>query len=124
MFKLKRAYDLPASEDGVRILVDRRWPCRVYKKDARIDLWLKEIAPSEALTNWFQRDPAKWEEFRRRYREELLAREAQVQLLEEKGCEGTVTLVYRARDTRHNNALALLEYLEQRAATRAMKKAA
>ncbi len=124
MFRLKRAYAISSPDDGLRVLVDRRWPCRVYKQDAAIDLWLKEIAPSETLTTWFHRDPAEWEAFRQRYWEELRGKEELVALLEEKGRAGTVTLVYRAKDTQHNNALALLQYLEQRAATRAWKKAA
>lgn len=115
MFRLKRAYEPPAPEDGLRVLVDRRWPCRVFKKDAAIDLWLKDIAPSEELTAWFHRDPAKWEAFRRGYWEELCDKEELVDLLKQKGRKGTVTLVYRAKDMQHNNALALLQYLEQRA---------
>lgn len=119
MFRLKRACEPPVPEDGLRVLVDRRWPCRVYKKDAAIDIWLKDIAPSEELTAWFRRDPAKWETFRHRYWAELHEKRELIELLEAKSREGMVTLVYRAKDTRHNNALALLQYLEQRAATRA-----
>ncbi|MHB0935119.1 MAG: DUF488 domain-containing protein [Armatimonadota bacterium] len=121
MIKLKRAYEPPAEEDGMRVLVDRRWPCNVWKAQAKIDLWMKEIAPSEALTVWFNRDPAKWPEFRRRYWGELYRKPELIEELERLDREGTVTLVYRAKDTAHNNALALLQFLEHRAR---MRKAA
>src|SRR5689334_1275768 len=111
MFQLKRAYEAPSEADGLRVLVDRRWPCNVFKARAEIDLWLKDIAPSEELTDWFHRDPAKWEEFRRRYWEELRHKPDQVNLLLEKSRHGLVTLVYRAKDTEQNNAVALKEYL-------------
>jgi uncharacterized protein YeaO (DUF488 family) len=114
MFKLKRAYEPPAEEDGLRVLVDRRWPCGVFKRDAQIDLWLKEIAPSDALTTWFGRDPSRWEAFRQQYWQELAQKSALVRELRRRGRQGVVTLVYRARDTRHNSALALQEYLERR----------
>lgn len=112
MFTLKRAYEPPAAEDGLRVLVDRRWPCNVFKRKAKIDLWLKEIAPSPALTAWYGHDPARWEEFRYRYWQELAQKTALVRNLQQLGATGTVTLVYRAKDTRHNHALALLQYLE------------
>lgn len=124
MIQLKRAYEVPVKDDGFRVLVDRRWPCGVFKHDAAIDLWLKDIAPSEELTLWFHRDPAKWEKFRQRYWEELAEKPQLVELLEKKSQEGTVTLVYRAKDTQHNSALALLEYLEQREHYREWRKAA
>jgi uncharacterized protein YeaO (DUF488 family) len=117
MFQLKRAYEKPASEDGYRVLVDRRWPCNVFKHDARIDLWMKDIAPSPQLEIWFHRDPAKWEAFRQCYWEELWEKAELIRFLEEKSRAGMVTLVYRAKDTQHNNALALLQYLERRAQT-------
>jgi len=112
MLKLKRAYLPPEEDDGTRVLVDRRWPCNVWKSQASIDVWMKEIAPSEELTTWFHRDPAKWQEFRRRYWEELSHRLELIEELERLDREGTVTLVYRAKDTGHNNALALKEYIE------------
>jgi uncharacterized protein YeaO (DUF488 family) len=87
----------------------------VWKKDAQIDLWLKEIAPSEELITWFHRDPEKWPEFRRRYWKELYGKLDLVEELERLDREGVVTLVYRAKDTKHNNALALKEFLEHRA---------
>ena len=110
--KLKRAYEPPEKADGVRILVDRLWPRGVSKNSARIDLWLKEIAPSDALRKWFGHDPAKWSEFRKRYALELAKRPEAVAHL--KQCVGreTVTLVYGAKDEQHNNTLALKQYLE------------
>ncbi len=112
--KLKRAYEAPDRDDGVRILVDRLWPRGVAKSDAQIDLWLKEIAPSTALRKWFGHDPAKWSEFRRRYFEELQANPASVATLADHVRRGPVTLVYSAKDEQHNQAVALQEYLASR----------
>ena len=110
--KLKRVYEPPAKTDGFRILVDRLWPRGVSKSAARINLWLKEIAPSDALRKWFGHDPSKWTEFRKRYFRELQRRpEAVAQVKQHVGNEVT-TLVYGAKDERHNNAVALKEYLE------------
>ncbi|MHB9132852.1 MAG: DUF488 domain-containing protein [Armatimonadota bacterium] len=124
MFKLKRAYEKPAAEDGFRVLVDRRWPCGVFKRDAAIDLWMKEIAPSLELETWFHRDPAKWEAFRHCYWEELREKPELIRFLEEKSRESMVTLVYRAKDTQHSNALVLLEFLAQGARRAEWKRAA
>jgi uncharacterized protein YeaO (DUF488 family) len=123
MIRLKRAYEPSADADGVRVLVDRRWPCNVWKSEAKIDRWLKEIAPSEALTTWFHWDPEKWPEFRRRYWQELYGKLDLVEEIARLDREGVVTLVYRAKDTKHNNALALKEFLEHRAILRRRKAA-
>jgi uncharacterized protein YeaO (DUF488 family) len=109
--KLKRAYEPPEPSDGFRVLVDRLWPRGVSKSSARIDLWLKEIAPSAALRKWFGHDPSKWEEFRSRYFHELDQNREAVGKLQGQVRHGTVTLVYGARDQEHNNAVALKEYL-------------
>ena len=109
---LKRAYEEPGERDGTRILVDGIWPRGVSKEDLKIDLWLKEIAPSKDLRKWFGHDPEKWNEFRRRYFAELEERGEAVDVLLSKAREGRVTLVFGARDERHNNAVALKEYLE------------
>lgn len=109
--KIKRAYEQPDKEDGIRILVDRLWPRGLTKERARIDLWLKDIAPSTELRQWFGHDPAKWEEFKQRYLRELNEKDEQVRLLRQKMEEGTVTLIYAARDTEHNEALVLQEFL-------------
>ena len=111
--KLKRAYEPAESTDGFRILVDRLWPRGVSKKSARIDLWLKEIAPTTHLRKWFGHDPAKWTEFRKRYFQELRERsEAMDELLEHVGHD-TITLVYGAKDEEYNDAVALKAFLEK-----------
>ena len=112
MIKLKRAYEKPSRADGSRILVERLWPRGLTKERAAVDLWLKEVAPSPELRKWFGHDPAKWEQFQKRYWKELEEKEAAVQLLKQKGKQGTVTLVYAARDEEHNGALALKRFLK------------
>ena len=109
--QLKRAYDPPAKTDGVRILVDRLWPRGVAKASAKIDHWLKDIAPSTALRKWFGHDPAKWAEFKKRYRRELKANPQAVAELRKLIRKETATLVYAAKDEEHNHAVALQEYL-------------
>jgi uncharacterized protein YeaO (DUF488 family) len=112
VIRLKRAYEPPGSDDGFRVLVDRLWPRGVSKSAARIDLWLKEIAPSAALRQWFGHDPAKWSTFRARYFQELENKGAAVEQLIAHVRHGTVTLVYGAKDQEHNDAVALKEFLE------------
>lgn len=102
---------MPSRDDGKRILVDRLWPRGLTKEKASIDLWLKEIAPSTALRKWFDHDPDKWKEFQKRYRKELRDNKELVSLLKEKIKKGTVTLVYGAKDEKHNEALVLKEWL-------------
>lgn len=109
---LKRAYDAAESGDGFRILVDRLWPRGVSKSKARIDLWLKEIAPSTELRKWYSHETSKWTTFRRRYFLELDKQADKVKQIRQRVRQGRVTLVYSARDTDHNNAVALKEYLE------------
>lgn len=113
--KTKRFYDAPAAGDGFRILVDRLWPRGVKKENARIDLWLKEIAPSDELRKWFGHDPAKWTEFKKRYFAELRNKQDSVAVLRQHARAGAVTLLYSAKDEKHNNAAALLEYLQSQA---------
>ena len=113
---VKRIYDVPRSDDGARYLVDRFWPRAVKKKDLRINAWLKEVAPSNDLRRWFGHDPAKWDEFQRRYRTELDSNPTAWEPLLEAYRQGNVTLLYAARDTKHNNAIVLKAYLEERAA--------
>lgn len=113
MIRLKRIYEPASSDDGTRILVDRLWPRGVSKEKAQLDLWLKDVAPSTALRTWFGHDPAKWQEFRKRYTKELTAHPAAVATLQEKIRHGTVTLLYGARDTEHNEAVVLKDYLEK-----------
>jgi uncharacterized protein YeaO (DUF488 family) len=105
--RLKRAYEPPAANDGVRILVDRLWPRGVRKANAAINQWMKDIAPSTALRKWFGHDPARWEEFRRRYVEELGEHPEQLMRLRTLAREGRITLVYSAHDEQHNDAVVL-----------------
>ena len=111
--KIKRAYEQPHKDDGLRILVDRLWPRGLTKEKARVDLWLKEIAPSTELRKWFAHDPDRWEGFRGRYETELIHNHDLVKVLKEKAREGTVTLIYGARDEKHNEALVLKQFLER-----------
>ena len=116
MFRIKRAYDPPAPVDGLRVLVDRLWPRGLSKEAARIDEWLKDIAPSAELRRWFGHDPARWAEFKARYREELKTpeRSAALERLREAGWRpGSVTLLFAARDVTHNHAAALLDQLNE-----------
>jgi uncharacterized protein YeaO (DUF488 family) len=110
--ELKRAYDAPAKADGYRILVDRLWPRGLTKAKARIDLWLKEIAPSTELRKWFGHDPKKWKGFGARYRRELKNHLEQLALIKDKAKKGPVTLIYAARDEEHNEAVVLRQFLE------------
>jgi uncharacterized protein YeaO (DUF488 family) len=110
--KIKRVYDHPSAEDGMRILVDRLWPRGLTKEKAAVDLWLKDIAPSTELRKWFAHDPAKWEEFRKRYLAELKANKEAVTALKQQLKKGNVTLVYGARDQEHNEAEVLLESIK------------
>lgn len=109
--RIKRAYDEPVGEDGTRILVDRLWPRGLTKEKARVDLWLKEVAPSTELRKWFAHDPAKWAEFRSRYLQELKGNKEQLSLLRQKAAKGTVTLVYGAKDQQYNEAVILQRLL-------------
>jgi uncharacterized protein YeaO (DUF488 family) len=110
---LKRAYEPPAAADGFRVLVDRLWPRGLTKEQARIELRLKEIAPSDELRKWYGHDPARWAEFRRRYFRELEGKGAAVAALKNQMAKGRVTLVFSSRETRLNNAVALAEYLRR-----------
>lgn len=114
----KRAYEGADAVDGKRYLVDRLWPRGVSKKDLRLEDWLRDLAPSDDLRRWFDHDPERWEEFVRRYHAELDDRPDAWGPLLEAAAHGDVTLVYGARDTRHNNAVALARYLEERLAAR------
>jgi len=109
--RLKRAYDPAEPDDGYRVLVDRLWPRGVSKDRARLDEWARELAPSTELRTWFGHDPARFAEFRRRYLEELAARAEKLGELRGRARKGTVTLVYAARDDRHNDAVVLAELL-------------
>ena len=109
---LKRAYETPAKSDGQRILVDRLWPRGVAKVNARIDLWLKDVAPTTALRQWFGHDPEKWPEFKKRYQAELKGNPA-LSELKALAHQGTITLVYAARDQLNNEAVVLKQILDR-----------
>lgn len=113
MIKCKRAYDDASPDDGTRVLVDRLWPRGVSTEDAALDDWLKEVAPSDELRKWFDHDPKKWDEFCRRYHRELDENEELVDRIRQEAEDGTLTLVYAAKDREHNNAVALKHYLEK-----------
>ena len=111
--RLKRAYLPPSAGDGVRILVDRIWPRGLRKSEASIDRWVKDAAPSTELRRWFGHDPDRWDEFRRRYKEELAGEASLLNELREIAKKGVLTLVYAARDSAHNQAVVLREVLTQ-----------
>ena len=112
--RIKRAYDPPAPDDGVRVLVDRLWPRGLKRSEAGVDVWLKKLAPSPGLRKWFGHDPSKWQEFQARYRAELAHNPAVEELrrLIEPG--KNTTLLFAAKDTEHNNAVVLQEFCERR----------
>jgi uncharacterized protein YeaO (DUF488 family) len=107
---IKRIYEPPSPADGRRILVDRLWPRGVSKARARLDAWMKDIGPSDELRRWFDHQPERWAEFRRRYIDELKSN-AELAVLRNEAAAGPVTLLYAARDTAHNEAVVLAEQL-------------
>lgn len=118
MIRLKRAYEDASREDGERILVERLWPRGVSKDDACLDAWVKDVAPGTELRKWYGHVVKRWPEFRQRYQEELAAPERQEALkdLAAKARHGTVTFIYAAKDTEHNGAVVLKDYLERQSA--------
>lgn len=113
MIQLKRVYEAPNNADGARFLVERLWPRGVKKSSLALDAWLKDAGPSTDLRKWFNHDPARWSEFRRRYFAELKKNPASWALLLEAARRGTVTLLYSSHDAEHNNAVALKDFLHQ-----------
>ncbi len=113
MIKTERIYSAPAGR-GFRILVDRLWPRGLRKDEVKVDLWLKDIAPSTELRKWFGHDPGKWDEFRKRFFQELDKKKELIDPIIAKAREGDVVLLYGAKDEVHNNAVALREYVEAR----------
>ena len=111
--RVKRVYQAPDTEDGVRVLVDRLWPRGLSRERAQIDLWLKEIAPSTALRKWFGHDLDRWQEFKKRYWRELDHQRDQVEKLARETSKRKITLLFGAKDTEHNNAVALKDYIEK-----------
>jgi uncharacterized protein YeaO (DUF488 family) len=117
MLKIKRVYEDARSSDGARFLVERLWPRGIKKEELRMKAWLKDVAPSPSLRKWYAHDTDKWEEFQRRYREELESNPEVWRLLLQAAEQGNVTLIYSARDEEHNSALVLKEFLEERIKT-------
>ena len=112
--KVKRVFEKASRDDGIRILVDRLWPRGMSKKDALLDLWLKDVAPSNELRKWFNHEPEKWEEFKSRYFSELDKKPDLVSKLKKYAGEGTLTLLFSAKETKFNNAIVLKEYLDKK----------
>lgn len=112
--ELKRAYEPPSPDDGMRVLVDRLWPRGLSKEQLAVDLWLKEVAPSDELRRWYGHEPRRWKSFAAKYRAELTRRSDLLRLLDELRRRGQITLLYGARDTAGNNAVVLREVLEER----------
>lgn len=114
MFRIKRIYDKLERKDGFRVLVDRLWPRGLSKERANIDIWLKEIAPSETLRRWFSHDAKKWDDFRAAYNKELKNKPELIQKIRQIGKEeNIITLLYSAKDEEHNNAIILKEFLQK-----------
>lgn len=111
MITIKRAYDPPLRSDGTRVLVDRLWPRGVSKDDLKLDMWLKEVAPSPALRKWFSHDPQRWEEFQRRYIDELKHNADAWKPIAERAHGHHITLVFGSKDLEHNNAVVLQNFL-------------
>ncbi|MGH0032545.1 MAG: DUF488 domain-containing protein [Myxococcota bacterium] len=112
--RTRRVYEDPSRSDGRRILIDRLWPRGLSKERARVDVWAKQVAVSDALRRWYQHEPAKWPEFRRRYRAELDANPAGVEALLEELASGANTLLFGSKEEQRNNASVLREYLEEK----------
>ena len=111
--RLKRAYEPATTGDGRRVLIDRIWPRGVSREQAHLDEWARELAPSSELRQWFGHDPARFAEFRSRYEGELKAKKEKLRELRARAHHGTLTLVYAARDTEHNDAVVLAELIRR-----------
>ena len=109
--KLKRAYEPPSAGDGTRVLIDRLWPRGISKQKAKLDYWMKDMAPSTELRKWFGHDPKRWDEFRRRYTAELRERPDLIAELRSLARKSPITLVYAAHDESHNDAVVLRDVL-------------
>ncbi len=113
MLKIKRVYEMPDKSDGIRILVDRLWPRGISKEKSKIDHWMKDIAPNNGLRKWFNHKEERWQEFQRRYFEELKDKKDNLNQLKKLGETKAITLLYAAKDTENNNAKALLEFIKR-----------
>ena len=124
MIKIKRVYDKPSKDDGKRILIDRLWPRGIKKEDPHIDEWLKEVGPSNELRKWFNHDPDRWAEFKKRFFMELQRNQDVIDDIISFARKGTATLLFGSKEERFNNAVALKEYIEARMHALERKKAA
>ncbi len=122
MIRVKRVYEKPGANDGTRFLVDHLWPRGLKKEAVKVKLWLKEVSPSNELRRWFGHEPARWKEFQRRYAAELDQKPETWQPLLQAAREGDITLVFGARDTEHNNAVALQTYLDKRLTAKTIRQ--
>lgn len=122
MINIKRAYDPPSPSDGTRILVDRLWPRGLSKAELKLDLWLKDVAPSTALRQWFSHDPERWTEFQRRYLEELKQNPDTWRPILEAAIQHNITLVFGSKDTAHNDAVVLQKFLQPKLHTHKSKR--
>jgi len=113
MIKIKRVYDPASPDDGKRILIDRLWPRGIKKEEAHIDEWLKDISPSHELRKWYSHDPAKWAEFKKRYKQELAGKSELLKKIKAGAKKQTVTLLFSTKELELNNAVALKEMLSQ-----------
>lgn len=114
MIRIKRVYESPKRDDGTRFLVERLWPRGFKKEELKMKAWLKDVSPSPDLRKWYSHDVTKWEEFQKRYRKELKSSTEAWQPIIDAAGKGNVTLLYSAKDTEHNSALVLKEFLEER----------
>jgi len=112
MIRVKRIYDPPSADDGFRILVDRLWPRGLNRSRAKVDLWLKDIAPSNELRRWYGHDPKKWTEFKKRYFKEIEGRDEELEVIIHRGKGGTVTFLFSSKEEKLNNAAALKEFVQ------------
>jgi uncharacterized protein YeaO (DUF488 family) len=114
MIRIKRIYEPPAAEDGLRILVDRLWPRGLTKDKAKVDLWAKEIAPSHELRQWYGHDPVKWEAFKKKYCKEIENKEEAIDFIAQRAKKGTVTFLFSSQEQKLNNAAALKELFQNK----------
>lgn len=112
--KLKRVYEEPSDSDGTRILVDRLWPRGLTKEKAKVDVWLKDIAPTTELRKWFNHEPSKWLEFKKRYQAEIINNTGAVAALKKHLENGKATIVYGAKDKEHNDAVVIKQYIDKK----------
>lgn len=112
MVSIKRVYDKPSDDDGYRVMVDRLWPRGLSKESAKIDQWLKEVGPSNELRKWFNHDPVKFDEFTKKYRQELQTNQAFAELKSIVAKQNKVTLIYSAKDEQHNQAVVIQRLLK------------